>query len=250
MWLQQDFNGAMTSSDKQVFTAERRRVTREGTSGTIDEVVSRISSLEKSLSAEFENQFRKLCEKLDVIVEDDNRTSAEDIMAEIQAMNEHISVTKQEVAALKPVDDANTTISFATEELAEVVQSTEIAANTILENTEQLDQIVVELRGKIAEGDPDGIIPDIEKIEFINMELLTACSFQDVTGQRITKVVNSLNFIEQRLNKMIEIWKIEHGTADTQKMGLPMDDKREDRDMLHGPQNAGMNQNDIDALFD
>ncbi len=240
----------MTSPTERPFSIERHRAERNV---SMADVLARISSLEKTVNAEFANQFKKLCDKLDVIVEDDTKTtSVEDIMSEIQAMNEHISVTKKEVAALKPVDETNTTISIATEELSEVVKSTESAANSILENTELLDQIVTDMRGKVADGDPDGVMPDIDKIEFISSELLVACSFQDVTGQRITKVVNSLNFIEERLNKMIDIWNIEHGTADVQAIALPKNDTREDKGLLHGPQNeaAGMSQDDIDSMFD
>lgn len=239
----------MSNSNERIFSIERNRTQKEV---TMTDLLERISSLESVVKAEFSGQFSKLCDRLDVIVDDDQGTSVDDIMTEIQAMNDHINITKQEVAALKPVDDTNTTISIATEELSEVVKSTEAAANSILENTEQLDTIVSELRGKVAEGDPDSILPDIDKIEFISSEMLIACSFQDVTGQRITKVVNSLNFIEERLDKMIEIWNIENGTADTQAIALPKNDTRADKDLLHGPQNAasGMSQNDIDSMFD
>lgn len=239
----------MSKPNERPFSIERRRAERDT---TLADVIARIDGMEKAVSSNVAEQIKTLYEKLDVIVEEEGGTNVEQIMAEIVAMNDHITLTKQEVAALKPVDEANTTISIATEELSEVVRSTESAANTILENTELLDQIVVEMKGKISEGDPDGITPDIERIEYLSMELLTACSFQDVTGQRITKVVNSLNFIEERLNKMIEIWNIEHGTADPQKIALPKDDTREDKDMLHGPQNEteAMSQDDIDSLFD
>lgn len=240
----------MTSSEHRPFTAERRKSDRGNQSFNMSAVLGRIEALEKSIGTKFEGQFKKLCDRLDVIVEDDSGTSVENIMAEIESMNDHINMTKQEVAALKPVGQDNTSITIATAELSEVVQSTEDAANTILENTEKLDMIVSELRGKVSDGDPDGVMPDIDKIEYISMELLTACSFQDVTGQRITKVVNSLNFIEERLNKMIEIWRIEHGTANPQEMALPKGDTRVDKDLLHGPQNEGMNQDDIDSLFD
>lgn len=239
----------MAKIHERPFSIERRQAAKDM---SLVDVMTRINTLEKSVSTEFENQFKKLCDKLDVIVEEDTSTSVEEIMVEIQAMNDHISMTKQEVAALKPADDANTTLSIATEELSEVVRSTETAANTILENTEILDQLVAEMRLKVSDGDPDGMFPDIDRIENISMELLTACSFQDVTGQRITKVVNSLNFIEERLNKMIEIWNIQHGTANPQEMALPKDDAREDKDLLHGPQNeaAAMSQDDIDSMFD
>ena len=111
---------------------------------------------------------------------------------------------------------------------------------------------MVELRGKIPEGDPDEIGPNVEKLEFIGMELTTACSFQDLTRQRINKVVNSLNYIEERLQKMIKIWNIEHGTADLKQMTFAKDDDRKDRDLLSGPQakEDAMGQDDIDAMFD
>jgi|TARA_B110000495_G_C22359173_1_gene235247 hypothetical protein len=53
-----------------------------------------------------------------------------------------------------------------------------------------------------------------------------------------------LNFIEERLNKMIGIWRIKHETANSQEMALPKGDTREDRDLLHGPQSKGMDQDD------
>ena len=241
----------MSMNKDRVFSAERR-VRERNPDGSMADVLAKMASLENNLRAEFTVQFKNLCDRLDVIVEDEEQTTtAEDIMAEIMAMNEHISVTKQEVAALKPVDEANTTISVATEELSQVVQSTEIAANTILENAEHIDTVVTALREKITEGDPDGLTPDLEKLDLIGMELMTACSFQDITGQRITKVVNSLNYIEERLEKMIDIWQIEHGTADVQEISLPKGDTRDDKDLIHGPQSeAGMGQADIDALFD
>ena len=53
-----------------------------------------------------------------------------------------------------------------------------------------------------------------------------------------------LNFIEERLNKMIVIWRIKHETANSQEMALPKGDTREDIDLLHGPQSKGMDQDD------
>ena len=49
---------------------------------------------------------------------------------------------------------------------------------------------------------------------------------------------------------MIGIWRIKNGAANPQEMALPKGDTREDRDLLHGPQSQGMDQNDIDSLFD
>ncbi|MBC8338996.1 MAG: protein phosphatase CheZ [Alphaproteobacteria bacterium] len=242
----------MTRQNVRMFSAEKIKHAQRNQDTTLADVMNAIQSLENSIGEKISGQINSLSEKLDVSIEDEKTTPLEDIMAEIHAMNDHIATTKQEIAALKPADEANTTISAATEELSEVVKATEEAANVILENAEQIDVIVAQLREKIPEDDPDVIGPDVDKLEFISVELLTACSFQDITGQRINKVVNSLNYIEERLQKMIEIWRIEHGTADLQEIARPKGDERGDKELLHGPQSEGtaMNQDDIDAMFD
>jgi len=242
----------MSFNQKRVFSAERSTKAAREDNATLGDVLDSLSSLENSIHNKISDQFKYLSEKLDVAVEDKTTTSVDEIMAEIHAMNDHIATTKSEIAALKPVDEANTSISVATGELAEVVKATEDAANTILENTEKIDFICSQIRNSIPENDPDNIEPQVDQLEFIGMELLTACSFQDITGQRINKVVNSLNYIEERLQKMIDIWRIEHGTGDAHDMTFAKDDDRSDKGLLHGPQNenAGMGQDDIDALFD
>jgi chemotaxis regulatin CheY-phosphate phosphatase CheZ len=241
----------MAQKGVRLFSAEREILAQRHNDTDLSDVIDAIQSLEDSISRKVSQQIRELSEKLDVTVEGEPKTSVDEIMTEIHAMNEHIETTKQQIASLKPVDDANTTLSSATDELGQVVRTTEEAANVILENAEQIGEIVEQLRTKISEGDPDDMGPAIDKLDFIGMELMTACSFQDITGQRITKVVNSLNYIEERLQKMIEIWRIEHGTADLQEIALPKDDARQDKELLHGPQaDAGMSQDDIDSMFD
>ena len=37
-------------------------------------------------------------------------------------------------------------------------------------------------------------------------DVFEACSFQDITGQRITKVVKSVTYVEDRVNALIEFW--------------------------------------------
>ena len=76
---------------------------------------------------------------------------------------------------------------------------------------------------------------------------MTACSFQDITGQRTTKVVNVLRYIEQRVNSMVQIWS---GDAVDPAATQPLD-TRPDAHLLNGPAvaGAGVSQDDIDALF-
>ena len=44
-------------------------------------------------------------------------------------------------------------------------------------------------------------------------EVYTACSFQDLTGQRTRKVIGVLRYLEGRINAMIEIWGLDGALA-------------------------------------
>jgi len=246
----------MSTQVKRLFSAEKKRLQEREKDISLSDVMTAIEALDGKFDRALNKRLDKLIEKLDVddipAPEEESKTTVDQIMAEIHAMNEHITLTKNEIAALKPVDEANTSLTVATEELSEVVKATEEAANAIMDSAEQISVLTDGIRGRISEGDPDGIEPEIDKLDFVGTDLLTACSFQDITGQRINKVVNALNYVEERLTKMIEIWKIENGTADTQDIVFSSNDERDkaDKDLLHGPQSEGLNQDDIDALFD
>ena len=81
--------------------------------------------------------------------------------------------------------------------------------------------------------------------------LYEACNFQDLTGQRITKIVGVLKFIEERLDRVIAAWgdlEAFRGLVEQENEG-----RAEDRALLNGPKledDAGhVSQHDIDALF-
>ena len=82
------------------------------------------------------------------------------------------------------------------------------------------------------------------------LQIYEACNFQDLTGQRITKVVNVLRFIEDRVNRMMEIWGGMEAFA-----SIESDESLRrvgDAALLNGPAlpNADQaTQDDIDALF-
>jgi hypothetical protein len=90
-------------------------------------------------------------------------------------------------------------------------------------------------------------------------DIYTACSFQDITGQRSEKVVKALRFIEQRINAMIEIWGVDdiaYRIDDTaSKMQASADaagetGMREGR-LVNGPQRRGegLRQDDVDRVI-
>jgi chemotaxis protein CheZ len=82
------------------------------------------------------------------------------------------------------------------------------------------------------------------------MVIFEACSFQDITGQRIAKVVETLQHIEQRVARFAEVMKASDFT------GYMTDEERtraarKEKNLLNGPQLAGegIDQAFVDDMF-
>ena len=162
---------------------------------------------------------------------------------ELIEMAASIERARHEIAALQPADADNNKIISATSELDAIVISTERASFEILNSAEKL----MALSGSFREGGADPELCSTMDNEV--MAIFTACSFQDLTGQRTSKVVNALRYIEQRVNAMISIW----GATDGDHLPVHDEfaDKREDSHLLQGPQleGKGVSQSDVDAMF-
>lgn len=172
------------------------------------------------------------------------------IEQELSAISQYVQQTRSDIAALRPADSGANRIEAATSELDAIVAATERATTDILNAAER----VTEWTARIPRDDAE-LAEIADAIEAWCMEILTACSFQDITGQRTTKVVNTLRYIEQRVNTMIEIWGVDRqieGTSGLVNSHRKMNDERPDAHLLNGPQldGQGVSQADIDSLFD
>lgn len=174
------------------------------------------------------------------------------IQQELSAISQYVQQTRSDIAALRPADSGANRIEAATGELDAIVAATERATTDILNAAER----ITEWTARIPRDDPE-LAEVADAIEAWSIEILTACSFQDITGQRTTKVVNTLRYIEQRVNTMIEIWGVDRtvtvtGSGDFAVSHRKMNDERPDAHLLNGPQldGQGVSQDDIDALFD
>ena len=161
---------------------------------------------------------------------------------EIKDLAEYIRRAREEIAAIEPRDISDRHIPLATDELDAVVQATEEATSAILDAAEELEAL-----GSTLDG------PHADKITEVTTKIYEASNFQDITGQRITKVVSTLRYIENRI------------TALSAALGGGVDDDRDGRErsrasnapvaeasIMNGPQlpGAGNSQDDIDRLFD
>lgn len=164
------------------------------------------------------------------------------IRLDIADMHDAIERTKLEIANIKQEDDQSNRFTDASHELDQIVSQTEGATQSILEAAEQIQEKAWTLRESGAE---DAVCDEIDAKA---TEIFMACSFQDLTGQRTTKVVQVLRYLESRINLMINIWGIEDIEADATAGPV---DSRPDAHLLNGPQLNGpaVSQNNIDELM-
>lgn len=165
------------------------------------------------------------------------------LKTEIEAMAQYIVNAKSEISAMIPEgeDDAGNHINRATMELDEVVKATEEATNNIMDAADAIQNISGGLEDKDA----------AQKIVDETMKIYDACSFQDITGQRINKVLRTIEEVEARVMRLITLFggHLPDGYVPKE---LPERTKRPDEDLMEGPQLSGdkPSQEDVDALFD
>jgi chemotaxis protein CheZ len=166
---------------------------------------------------------------------------------EVVTISQRIKVTRSEIAALKHPLASQDKLQSASEHLEAVVQATERATNDIMSAAEAIDDAVQEVRAQLPEGYQADRLNDVSEQV---VRIYEACNFQDLTGQRITKVVRTLSFIEERVARMVRVWGIEELAAEP----LPPDIDLKDGDLaLRGPSAKDkpdtVTQDDIDKMF-
>jgi chemotaxis protein CheZ len=173
----------------------------------------------------------------------------EKLKVELDLIHDAISRTKREIAVLHGKSFDGQEMAKVNGELGAVVGGTEQATQQILEAAESIDQAASAL-AKVNSLDQQKILS--EEIQERVISIFEACNFQDLTGQRITKVMATMRFIEQHIYEMMEIW----GGVDAIRAHAPpiVDTRQGDARLLNGPKLDGdvghASQDDIDALFD
>ena len=173
----------------------------------------------------------------------------EKLKVELDLIYDAINRTKREIAVLHGKSFNGEEMAKVNGELGAVVGGTEEATQQILEAAESIDQAATAL-SKVTSPDQQKLLS--EEIQERVVSIFEACNFQDLTGQRISKVMTTMKFIENHITVMMDIW----GGVDAIRAHAPpiIDDREGDAKLLNGPKLDGdaghASQNDIDALFD
>ena len=199
----------------------------------LNQTISEADRLAMSIATSFDGEVDALRETIRSTMKtmdaeiDNLRTS---FLGEIQTLADTVSSARVEISSLK-TDKALglNPIPGATDELDAIVEHTAVATGTILDACEQLDDLAAALSTEVAAS-----------VQGQTMRIYEACSFQDLTGQRIGKVIAALKAIESRIESM-----------NTRFGSTACEPPAQQDPLLNGPQSAGVaiSQAEIDRLL-
>lgn len=164
------------------------------------------------------------------------------LFTELASLAKFIDAAKQDIAALRPDEVTDEYIPTASDELDAIVDATAEATNVIMDSAETIEAVAAELGPE-----------ESERLLESTTAIFEACGFQDITGQRITKVVKALQGIDEKVHRLVDAFghEIARIKASQPKVTKDEDAAISDEDLLHGPQlkSAANSQDDIDALL-
>jgi len=164
------------------------------------------------------------------------------VFGELEALNDAIKTARSELSTLSPEDIRDEHIPAATDELDAVVLATETATNSIMEVAEEIEALAGELPPEQQEKLNDAVV-----------RIFEACSFQDITGQRITKVVRTLKVIESKVEGVLGAFGDEVARERKKDLDNELGARaaKVEEQNLHGPASGedATSQDDIDKLL-
>jgi chemotaxis protein CheZ len=157
---------------------------------------------------------------------------------EFRAIVGEIASLRRDIGGLRPDHMRFERIPEAGRELDAVVEATETATVAIMEAAETIMSADA--------SDPEAYKALVDDKMIVIFE---ACSFQDITGQRIRKVVRTLGWIEERLGQLSQ--RLKFGEADPLHVHETEEERRQRELILHGPQmkGEGVSQDFVDDVF-
>lgn len=171
------------------------------------------------------------------------------IHAEFNDIADYIARTRDEIAQLRPNDIKEQRIPVAGAELEAVVGDTERATELIMTEAEAIMSLTA--------ADPAAYKAEVDGAM---TRIIEACAFQDLAGQRVSKVVTSLRHIEQRVARFAATMGV-HDAEASEDERAEADRRRQlhlNGPAMGGPETGqadvdalmGLDQDAIDALFD
>ena len=205
----------------------------------VDQILGELNDLRRKVNGEGDADGSAAGQQLE---------SAIAVWSGVDDIQRRLEITKSEISALESKGIGNEEqASRTTDELRAVITGTEEATDTILAAAENIDEIAQRMAGSADTATQ----ADGQAISEAVIQIFEACNFQDISGQRITKVVESLRFIEERIASMIDVWQTLNKV--NAPPPPPPPEVPEEKRLLNGPSMKDdpgvVSQDDVDAMF-
>lgn len=169
-------------------------------------------------------------------------TAEVDVYAELERLAAYIDAARHEISQIRPQDVKEEYVHGATDQLDAVVEATADATNAIMDCCDEIHDVMGDVSATV------GV-----KLTNATTRIYEACTFQDITGQRIGKVVTALKNIEERIDALVLTFGDET-VKPRKKVTVRKSVKNKkvtDADLLEGPQlsEQAKNQAEIDDLL-
>ncbi len=204
----------MTPDPENKLTKDQEEVYR-----TVDIVNKQLQTLEDFISRRFDELSMEI-----------NATSQQFDMAE-DVITKRFSEILEILGAIGYSGRSGGTSANTGVELEAVIEDTENAANNILDAADRIAEYVSDEKNW---EDNETRNEMRERIKNDVQEILMACTFQDLTGQRIRNTLNNLHSIEERLSSTF------------QRLGI---DVMPEEDLVKRHVREASDQSEIDNMF-
>ncbi len=188
-----------------------------------------------------------------------------DLLLNVKDVSDEIVSLKKNILGNVEEDLTNITqekIPVSSQHLTSILTATEEAANNIMDLTDKVQESQVKIREKFKniiedfKKQEEGLVESVNELEAMSNEndedlgkIVTSLSFQDLTGQKLKKVVKLQGEVEYKLISIlfdfgIKLKKEENPDDANIKKGEEM------LELLKGEQKESVNQEDVDQLLE
>lgn len=182
--------------------------------------------------------------------------TTEKLYQELGELARYINNAKKELQEVKSSNIADEHLPSATNQLDAIVHMTEQATSKIMDECDRVTMFHNDMRERLINMDPPlepdalaGVDDSINEAAASITRVYEACNFQDITVQRVQKVVRALQEIERQVLRMVVVFGLMENKnqldAETQA------ELQEDAALLNGPQlsGQGLDQDEIDSIL-
>lgn len=179
-----------------------------------------------------------------------------ELYKELGELAKFINGAKKELQEVRASNIADEHLPNATNHLDAIVQMTEQATGRIMDECDQVTNFHNDAKERLLAAEPAidpntlmGVDDALNQAQTSVTHIYEACNFQDITVQRIQKVVKALQEIERQVLRMVVVFGLVENQSKLDE--ATKQELTEDAALLQGPQLAGqgLEQDDIDAIL-